>query len=501
MKTIVPVLLAFAWMAPAGAEIVINEINYDPAPKTDLVEYIELLNAGEETVDLSGWHFDSGLAYTFPQGARMAPGQYLILAQDVKGYQSKFGSIFVGGHRAFGQFEAGVLSNQGERIVLRNAVNEVMDEVDYQTAFPWPIAPQGEPVQENGDGVSMELLNPALDNDLGGSWRAGRVPTPGKPNSILTELGAVPPHIRQVRHWPKAPKTGEAVSISVKVTDLDGVKRVTLSYQHIKPGEYIGLTDAEYETAWTPLPMRDDGQPPDETAGDGAYALSVPEELVQHRHLVRYRISTEDNLGNALEVPYPDDPQPNFAFFTYDGVPEWKGAVKPGETPEIIFSAETTNSIAVYHLIATRTDIEAQQWGGGDRNWLGTVVYEGEVYDHMTFSKRGRASLGQVGKEKWDWNFKRGHRFQARDNYGRPYDVKWREINVLPGTNPWWRNNLSTDGTILNETVGFRLFQLIGSPASHTNFFQLRVIDDAVEAPSDQYGGDLWGLYRHPEKV
>ncbi|MEM7387205.1 MAG: CotH kinase family protein, partial [Verrucomicrobiota bacterium] len=48
---------------------------------------------------------------------------------------------------------------------------------------------------------------------------------------------------------------------------------------------------------------------------------------------------------------------------------------------------------------------------------------------------------------------------------------------------------------ILNESVGFRLFQLIGAVASNTNFFQMRVIDDAAEAPSNQYNGDLWGLY------
>ena len=157
--------------------------------------------------------------------------------------------------------------------------------------------------------------------------------------------------------------------------------------------------------------------------------------------MIRYRIRAEDGAGNDLLVPYPDDPQPNFAYFTYDGVPEWKGAIDPGETPEITFSAETMNQIAVYHLIATRADIEAQQWGGNSsRGWRGTIVYEDEVYDHITFSKRGRASLGQVGKEKWDWNFNRGHRFKARDNYGKRYSVDWREINVLPGTNPWWGN-------------------------------------------------------------
>lgn len=499
MKSIAPLLCAlgccYGFQATVSADVVINEINYDPEPKTDLAEYIELLNTGESAVDLSGWTFSNGIGYTFPEGATIEAGAFLILAQNVSGYQKKYGSIFVGGLKAFGEFATGSLANEGERIVLRNAANEIVDEVNYQSTFPWPIAPQGEAVQENGDGVSMELLNPALDNDLAGSWRAGSVPTPGKVNSVFAELTAVPPHLRQVEHSPKAPRSGEAVTITVKATDPDGVASVTLSYQHLEPGAYIRLTDAEFETTWTELPMLDDGVAPDEVADDGVYAVTMPDTINQHRHLVRYRIHAADGLGNELRVPYADDPQPNFAYFVYDGVPAWTGAVEPGETAAVTFSEETMNSIAVYHLIATNGDIEAQQWGSADREWYGTVVYEDEVYDHITFSKRGRASRGQVGKEKWDWNFNRGHRFQARDNYGDPYGVKWREINVLPGTNPWWRNNVSTDGTILNESVGFRIFQLIGSPASNTSFFQMRVIDDSREAPNDQYEGDLWGLY------
>ena len=479
----------------AWSDIVINEIHYDPQPKTEAVEFIELLNTGEEAVDLSAWAFTSGIDYTFPTETSMGPGEYLILTEDVRAYNTKFGSIFVGGKKAFAAFDSGGLSNDGERVVLRDASGEIQDEVRYQSTFPWPIAPQGEEVQANGDGVSMELLNPALDNDLAGSWRAGSKPSPGDQNTVYTEMNAVPPHVRQVNHSPKAPKEGEAVSISVKVTDPDGVASVTLSYQEVLPGEYIRLTDAAYETTWEDLPMLDDGVAPDETAEDGVYTVAMPEAINVHRHLVRYRIRTADTLGNGLQVPYEDDPQPNFAYFVYNGVPAWEGAVEPGETPTIRFPEETMNSIAVYHLIATNRDVESQQWGGGGPEWFGTIVYEDEVYDHITFSKRGRASLGQVGKEKWDWNFNRGHRFQARDNYGQKYPVKWREINVLPGTNPWWANDVSTDGTILNESVGFRIYQLLGSPASNTNFFQMRVIDEEREAPSNQYDGDLFGLY------
>ena len=34
------------------AQVVINEIHYDPEPKEEFVEFIELFNAGEESADL-----------------------------------------------------------------------------------------------------------------------------------------------------------------------------------------------------------------------------------------------------------------------------------------------------------------------------------------------------------------------------------------------------------------------------------------------------------------
>ena len=40
----------------------------------------------------------------------------------------------------------------------------MVDEVDYKLGFPWPTV--GAPPSH-----SIELLNPGLENDLGGSWR------------------------------------------------------------------------------------------------------------------------------------------------------------------------------------------------------------------------------------------------------------------------------------------------------------------------------------------
>ena len=61
----------------------------------------------------------------------------------------------------------GRLANEGEEVVLRAADGTFIDRVDYRVRFPWPLG-------SSGRGGSMELINPFLDNDLGGSWRASR---------------------------------------------------------------------------------------------------------------------------------------------------------------------------------------------------------------------------------------------------------------------------------------------------------------------------------------
>ncbi len=45
--------------------------------------------------------------------------------------------------------------------------------------------------------------------------------------------------IRQVGHTPEAPTSGEATTISAKITDPDGVASVDLLYQIVAPGDFI----------------------------------------------------------------------------------------------------------------------------------------------------------------------------------------------------------------------------------------------------------------------
>jgi hypothetical protein len=670
----------FIWLMtsapPAQTAVVINEIHYHPDVKTEPGEFIELYNTGPSLVELSAWSIDGGAQYTFPPGTVLAQNQYLVLAQNSSFLQSKFGVV------AAGQF-LGRLDNTADHLILRNATGGIEDEVEYKLGFPWPTV--GDP-----PGYSIELINPALDNNLGGSWRASvagnpaqqeqvlfpdhsdwrylkgtseasspttawrdpsfddsswaqgtapfgydpsvsmgtsfsdmkgnytsfflrrvflvddlsrlasltlvalyddgfkvwingtnvlnvnlgsgevphdatsegaaresnsydtfalnnpaaflrpgtnvlavqvhnislgnssdcffdahllaqtgsssRGPTPGRQNSVYATNA--PPQVRQVNHTPQQPASGQPVIITTKVTDPDGVAAVRLDYQLVDPGSYIELSDPAYTNSWNTLPMYDSGTDGDLAAGDGVFTATLPGDCQTHRRLVRYRITASDPGGRSVTVPYPGDPQPNFAYFVYDGVPAWTGAAKPGGTGTLgqVFtvSASEMRRLPVYHLLAKKKSIEDATWfsryWGDAYPWLGTLVYDGEVYDHIRYRARGGVWRYSMCKNMWKFDFNRGHDFHARDDWGRKYETPWTKLNLGASIQQGDYNHRGEQGMF--ESVGFRLFNLMGIPSCRTTFVQFRIIDDTQEAdPTTQYEGDFWGVYLAVEQM
>jgi hypothetical protein len=328
----------------------------------------------------------------------------------------------------------------------------------------------------------------------------GRGPTPGRVNAAFATNA--PPAIRQVEHSPREPRTGQPVRLTAKVTDPHGVANVTLHYQVVEPGAYLELTDPAYETTWTDLPMNDAGTDGDAQAGDDVFTATLPAGIQLHRRLVRYRLTGADSLGASVRVPYADDPQPNFAYFVYDGVPVWTGAIRPGAAgvagEPFTVSPEEMNRLPVIHLLGKQSTIETATWfsryGGDAYPWLGTLVYDGRVYDHIRLRARGGVWRYSMVKNMWKFDLNRGHDFEARDNWGRKYATPWTKLNLGACIQQGDYQHRGEQG--LFESLGFRLFQLAGVPAPHTTFCQLRIIDEAEEArPGDQFEGDFWGLY------
>jgi hypothetical protein len=492
----------------AVADVVINEIHCNPTNNTDWTKFVELYNSGATTVNLGGWAFTKGIKYTFPANTMLAAGTYVIVGQSPSQISNKY-------HVAsMGPF-SGSPSGEGDTIQLKDANGNKQNEVAYQVGFPWPT------VGENG--YSMQLINPLLDNTLGGNWRSA-LPTPRAQNSVYASTNAVPPAIRQVDHSPKGPMSGETVTITAKVTDPEGVTNVTLKYQLVDPGNYINIdTDAAYSNPanWTSVKMKDDGTSGDAWVNDSVFTAQMPGALQTHRRLVRYKITAVDSRGNSVTVPYADDPQPNFAYFVYDGVPAWTGAVQPGVTANVVYGTNEMRRLPVYHMLMKKSDVWACTWPNQNLTWptpnapyydsddesnypwAGTIVYGNDVYDNIHVKAKGGMWRYALGKEHWHICFNRGHYFQAADDWGNKYSTQWHQMALRStvNLNPQWRGEAE-----MFEAVTYEMLRAVGVPASYTHWAQFRIIEDASESGDTQYNsgthpGDFWGLYLAVEEV
>ena len=143
--------------------LVITKIMYHPNTTYDFpqykdLEFIEITNAGNDIVDLSGIYFSSpGFVYQFPPNTYVAPARTLILASNEAVFKAKYG--FSPG----GQFTRH-LSETGQKFVLADGFGNVIDSVRYSNLPPWPDA--------DGNGSYLSLTDPLSDNSVAANWTA-----------------------------------------------------------------------------------------------------------------------------------------------------------------------------------------------------------------------------------------------------------------------------------------------------------------------------------------
>ncbi|MDG2122208.1 MAG: lamin tail domain-containing protein, partial [Verrucomicrobiales bacterium] len=379
----------------------------------------------------------------------------------------------------------------------------------------FPLAGASGYLVEGTNSIAIQHVNTTLSSSdasmeaslaTGGATPGGyspRDPSPGAANSVLASN--VAPALRKVEHSPTQPTSTNPVSITVKATDNDGVASVTLDYQLVDPGDYINIDDPRYPTNWTTLTMADDGTGGDALTGDDVFTATLPASLQNHRRLIRYRITATDSLGNAVTAPHLDDLQPKFAYFVYAAIPAWTAS---SSSPTYDFTQ--LEPVPVYQLITTRQHHEQSQsipnstvggYGGSDYRWQGTLVYDGQVYDHIRFRARGGVWRYSMGKNMWKFDFNRGHRLQARDDYGKKYSTKWRKLNFSSLIQQGNFRQRGEQG--LFEWAGFKLHNLLGNPAPNTNFAHFRIIEHADQngPTSSQYDTDFQGLYLAIEQL
>ncbi len=145
--------------------LVINRIKYNPEtsvefPVSNEMEFIEILNNSDQTVDLTGIYFrGTGLVYQFPAHATLGPRSAYHLASSWPTFQARYGFA------PYGAFTRH-LSNKDESLVLADGFGNIIDNVHYYDTLPWPDA--------DGNGYYLELIDPDLDNSLPEHWMASK---------------------------------------------------------------------------------------------------------------------------------------------------------------------------------------------------------------------------------------------------------------------------------------------------------------------------------------
>jgi PKD repeat protein len=137
-------------------DLVFTEIMYNPPESgNDSLEFLEIYNNGDDTVNMEGFTMTQGVDYTFP-AITLNPSDYLLIAKDSMAMLNTF-SV-----NAY-QWTSGSLSNGGEDIELTDTMGNQVDYVDYDDHYPWDTLP-------DGHGPSLTLCNPDLDNSLAENW-------------------------------------------------------------------------------------------------------------------------------------------------------------------------------------------------------------------------------------------------------------------------------------------------------------------------------------------
>jgi hypothetical protein len=167
-------------VGPVAESLRISELMYHPAePKT---EFIELLNVGEEPINLNMVSFTKGVDYVFGD-VTLQPGHYTVIVEDQTAFINRYGS----GLSIAGQY-TGRLDNGGERIKFKDAVGLEIQDFSYDD--DWHEL-------TDGFGFSLTMVNPASTDpkDWGrkSGWRSSLAEggTPGSAPLTVLPAGSI----------------------------------------------------------------------------------------------------------------------------------------------------------------------------------------------------------------------------------------------------------------------------------------------------------------------
>lgn len=415
---------------PAKAELRISEIQAENLNTLDDDElnspdWVEIENTGDSAEDLRGYFLTDSRGkldkWEFPSGIKVPAGKQIVIFASEKDQHTPL-TIFQQSDPikpTHTNFKLGV---KGEYLAL--------------------VAPDGETVvYDFPDEYPRMVGNVSYGIDSNGDMGYFKEPTPGEANGVSVPLGPFIDDVVNVTGPPDVATTDTMVITAEVLENEFPVSRVSLYHRF--------MFKSESRTT-----MRDDGEVPDETAGDGVYTAeislkSVFGAQVASGEMIRWRVEAEDDQGNAQRLPLFHD---------------------PGNADEYFGTVAQDASLATSNLPILHWFIESPNSANTDSGTKASVSYLGEFYDNIHVDIHGQSTRGGAfPKKSWDFDFNTGHGFKYSEDGERVKD-----INML--TN--W-----ADKSKVRNSTSYELYRL-GGVRGHFAF-PVRV----------QQNGDFYGTW------
>ncbi|MFY0484094.1 choice-of-anchor I family protein [Flavobacterium sp. PLA-1-15] len=143
--------------------LLITEIMYNPpSANSNQLEFLEVYNNTANPIALGGIRVkdEGNFVFVFPEMTLVA-NAVVLLANDKTSADAFYGVSFLD----MPQGAINALGNGGELLQILNANGAVISQVAYDDVTPWPLSP-------DGNGPSLELLNPNGNLNDGNNWTA-----------------------------------------------------------------------------------------------------------------------------------------------------------------------------------------------------------------------------------------------------------------------------------------------------------------------------------------
>ena len=221
-------------------DIAINEIYYHSFSDDETI-WVELLNNGEQSVNLSNWTMTVdryNQSFTFPENSVISAGEYLVVTKDTTKMKAKYLDISVVGNMKIS------LPNDFATVSLKNENGITIAQTFYSDELPHAQ-------KADGFGYSCENIN--------GVWYSpSQGGTPGTPNDeepeistgecnvVINEINYVSGSTSDSGDWIELYNPSESSSINLKdfiFKDKGGNISVIYDDIIVAPGEYVVFAD------------------------------------------------------------------------------------------------------------------------------------------------------------------------------------------------------------------------------------------------------------------